>query len=193
MQSSGFFWIVKLNQWLASCLVIGFVLMKWVANKPFYTYNALYISVSSGSSVPCMVVDSIMSWITNAMGFYTGYFGHVTKYACMPHEYPCGFILGDDRLSIFWWSTEHFTTWFCLHFTPTSGYFIFSQSDFMKQVLSTWLSWRSAILRRKSISWPQDFKQATFINGEHSNICFYCNLQCCRSHFQAWTQWQVEL
>ena len=53
--------------------------MKQVANKPLYTYNALYVSVSGGFSIPCMVVDSIMSQIINAMSFYTEYFGHVTK------------------------------------------------------------------------------------------------------------------
>ena len=40
--------------------MIGFMLTKRVANKPFHTYNALYVSVSGGFSVPCMVVDSIM-------------------------------------------------------------------------------------------------------------------------------------
>ena len=48
-----------------------------------------------------MVVNSIVSRITNAMGFYTGYFGHMSKYTCVPHEYPHGFVLGDDQLSIF--------------------------------------------------------------------------------------------
>ena len=71
-----------------------------VANKHFHThnalYNALYVSVSAGFSVPRMVVDSIMSQITNAMGFYTGYFGHVTKYACTLCEYPHGFVLSED-------------------------------------------------------------------------------------------------
>ena len=81
--------------------MIGFVLTKLVANKPFHTYNALYVSVSGGFSVPCMVVNSIMSRITNAMGFYTGYFGHVTKYTCTLHDYPHGFVLSDDQLSIF--------------------------------------------------------------------------------------------
>ena len=75
--------------------MIGFVLSDWlyaqkqVANKHLHTYNALYVSVSGGFSVPCMVVNSIMSQITNAMGFYTGYFGHVTKYTYTLHEYPC--------------------------------------------------------------------------------------------------------
>ena len=77
------------------------MLIKRVVNKPFHTYNALYVSVSAGVSVPCMVVHSIMSQITNVMGFYTGYVGHVTKYACTLHEYPCGFVLGDDRQGIF--------------------------------------------------------------------------------------------
>ena len=72
------------------------MLMKPVANKPFHTNNALYVSGSSGSSVPCMVVNSIMSQTTNAMGFCTGYFGHMTKHACVLHEYPCGFVLSDD-------------------------------------------------------------------------------------------------
>ena len=72
-----------------------------LANKPFHIYNALYASVSGGFSVPCMVVNSTMSQITNAMGFYTEYFGHVTKYTCALHEYPCGFVLSDDGLSIF--------------------------------------------------------------------------------------------
>ena len=75
--------------------------MKPVANKPFHTYNALYVSVSGGFSVPCMVVDSMMSQTTNAMEFYTGYFGHVTKHACGLCEYPHGFVLIDDQLSIF--------------------------------------------------------------------------------------------
>ena len=76
--------------------MIGFVLMKPAANKPFHTYNALYVSVSGGFSVPCMVVNSIMSQTTNAMGFYTGYFGHMTKHTCGLHEYPHGFVLSDD-------------------------------------------------------------------------------------------------
>ena len=57
------------------------------------------------SDWPCtylfLVVDSIMSQTTNAMGFYTGYFCHMTKHACMPREYPCWFVLSDDQLSIF--------------------------------------------------------------------------------------------
>ena len=57
--------------------------------------------VSGGFSAPCMVVNSIMSRTTNAMGFYTGHFGHMTKHACVLHEYPRGFVLSDDRLSIF--------------------------------------------------------------------------------------------
>ena len=76
------------------------MLMRQVANKPFHTYNALYVSVSGGFSVLCMVVNSIMSRITNTNGFYTGYIGHVTKYTCMLCEYPHGFVLGDDRLNI---------------------------------------------------------------------------------------------
>ena len=90
--------------------MIGFVFIDWLcAHKAsglqtiytIDTYNALYVFASGGFSVPCMVVDLIMSQTTNAMGFYTGYFGHMTKYKCVLHEYPCGFVLGDDHLSIF--------------------------------------------------------------------------------------------
>ena len=48
----------------------------------------MYVSVSGGFSVPSMVVDSIMSQTTNALGFYTRYFGHMTKHTCMLCEYP---------------------------------------------------------------------------------------------------------
>ena len=54
----------------------------------------------SGFSIPCMVVNSIMSQSTIAVCFYTKYFGHVTNYTCTLHEYPCGFVLSHDRLSI---------------------------------------------------------------------------------------------
>ena len=129
--------------------MIGFVLMKPVANKPFCTYSALYVSVSGGFSVPSMVVNSIISQTSNAMGFYTGYFDHVTKHACTLHEstWVCFEWWSTKH---FWWSTEHFTTWLCLHFIPTSRYFIFSQSDFTKRVLSTWLSGRFSFLLEES-------------------------------------------
>ena len=48
-----------------------------------------------------MVVDSIMSGATHVMGFYTGHFDHVTEHACALREYPHGFVLSDDQLSIF--------------------------------------------------------------------------------------------
>ena len=35
------------------------------------------------------------------MGFYTGNFGHMTKHTCTLYEYPHGFVLSDDQLSIF--------------------------------------------------------------------------------------------
>ena len=49
----------------------------------------------------------------------------------------------------FWQSMEHFTALLCLNFIPTSGHFTFNQSDFMKQVLGSWLSWRSSIFKQK--------------------------------------------
>ena len=75
------------------------MLTKLVANKPLYTYNALYVSVSGGFSIPCMVVNS-MSQTTIAICFYTKYFGHVTNCTCMPCDYPCGFVLSCNQLSI---------------------------------------------------------------------------------------------
>ena len=48
-----------------------------------------------------MVVDSIMSGATHVMGFYTGHFDHVTEHTCALCEYPHGFVLSDDQLSIF--------------------------------------------------------------------------------------------
>ena len=69
--------------------MIGFVLYDWLHShethyyQTMYTYNALYVSVSAGFSVPSMVFDSIMSQNTHAIGFYIGYFGHVMKYACL--------------------------------------------------------------------------------------------------------------
>ena len=29
---------------------------------------------------------------THAIDLYIGYFGQVTKYACILHKYPCGFV-----------------------------------------------------------------------------------------------------
>ena len=87
--------------------MIGFMFGDWVhaheasCLQTIHNYNALYVSVSGGFSVPCMVVDSIMSQTTNAISFYTGYFGHMTKHTCMLCEYLCGFVLSDDPLSIF--------------------------------------------------------------------------------------------
>ena len=78
--------------------MIGFMLSGWLHShkahcyQTIHTYNVLYISVSGGFSVPCMVLDSIMSQNTHAIDFYIGYFGHVTKYTCVWHEYPCGFV-----------------------------------------------------------------------------------------------------
>ena len=89
--------------------MIGFVLMKWVTNKPHDTGGALYVSVSGGFSVPCMVIDLIMSQITKAMSFYKGYFGHMTKFTAFPMWVCFG-----------WWLTKHFQ-WSTEHFTPTSG------------------------------------------------------------------------
>ena len=80
--------------------MICFMVTKFT-NKPPYTYNALYVLVSYGFCTPSMVIDSIMSQSTIAIGFYARYFGHMTNYACMPNEYPHGFVLSDDRLSIF--------------------------------------------------------------------------------------------
>ena len=57
-----------------------------------------------------MVIDSIMSQSTIAINFYTRYFGHVTNYTCAPNEYPHGFVLSDDQLSIFddqWSISQH--------------------------------------------------------------------------------------
>ena len=78
--------------------------------KPPYTYNALFVSVSCGFCTPSMVINSIMSKSTIAISFYTRYFGHVTNYPCMPSEYPCGFVLSDNQLSIFddqWSISQH--------------------------------------------------------------------------------------
>ena len=69
--------------------MIGCVLYNWLHSheahydQTRYTYNALYVSVSTGFSAPCMVFNSIISQNTHAIDFYTGYFGHMTKYACM--------------------------------------------------------------------------------------------------------------
>ena len=52
-------------------------------------------------TIPCMVVNSIMSQTTLAISFYRKCFGHVTNYTCVLHEYPCGFVLSHDQLSIF--------------------------------------------------------------------------------------------
>ena len=47
--------------------MIGFMLSGWLCShkascyQTIHTYNALYVSVSGGFSVPCMVFDSIMS------------------------------------------------------------------------------------------------------------------------------------
>ena len=82
--------------------MIGFMFSGWLLSletscyKTIHTYNAFCVSISGGFSVPCMLVNSIMSLATNAMGFYTGYFGHVTKYTCILCEYPGGFVLSDD-------------------------------------------------------------------------------------------------
>ena len=79
--------------------MIGFVLSGWLCSheacccQTIYTYNALYVSVSGGFSVPCMVFNSIMSQNTCVIDFYIGYFGHVTKYTCMVHRYPHGFLV----------------------------------------------------------------------------------------------------
>ena len=59
------------------------------------------ISFNFGFILTCMVFDSIMSQNTDAIGFYIGYFGHVTKYACVLHKYPCRFVFCNDLLSIF--------------------------------------------------------------------------------------------
>ena len=75
--------------------MIGFVFSDWLraheasGQQTIHTYNTLYVSVSGGFSVACMVVNSIM-------GFYTGYFGHMTKHTCALCKYPHGFVLGDD-------------------------------------------------------------------------------------------------
>ena len=116
--------------------------------KPPYTYNALYILASSGFCTASMVINSIMSQSTIAMGFYTRYFGHMTNYTCMPNEYPCGFVLSDDQLSSFddwWWISQHDF----VYILSNSQAFHSNQSDFMKQVLGSWLSWRPSIFKQK--------------------------------------------
>ena len=112
----------------------------------------MYVSVSGGFSVPCMVVNSIMSQTTDAMGFYTGHFDHVTKHACVLHKYPHGFVLSDDQLSIFHDRQSISPHGFVYISSQHPGYFTFSKSDFMKRVLHTWLLGRASIFSEESPS-----------------------------------------
>ena len=79
--------------------MIGFMLSGWLHSheahcyQTNHTYNALYVSVSGGFCIPCMVFDSIMSQITDAIGFYIGYFGYVTKYVSWPENQGIFFFL----------------------------------------------------------------------------------------------------
>ena len=70
---------------------------------------------------------------------------------------------------------EHFSTWLCLHSTPTSGHFTFSQSGFFKfHNMSTQLmAIRKVFLSfgRKSNNCYKDFKQITPIYGKYSYSC----------------------
>ena len=71
--------------------MVGFILTRPIATKPLMLtmpcrYQSLVVSV------PCMVFDSIMNQNTHVIGFYIGYFGHMTKYACMLHRYLHGFV-----------------------------------------------------------------------------------------------------
>ena len=70
---------------------------------------------------------------------------------------------------------EHFATWLCLHSTPTSGHFTFSQSDFFKfhNMSTRYMAIRKVFLSfgRQSINCHQDFKLATPISGKYSYSC----------------------
>ena len=72
-------------------------------------------------------------------------------------------------------STEHFTTWFCLHSTPTSRHFTFRQSGFFRlHNLSTrHLAFRKVFFSfgRKSINCHKDFTQTTPMSGKYSHSC----------------------
>ena len=70
---------------------------------------------------------------------------------------------------------EHFATWPCLHSTPISGHFTFSQSDFFKfhNMSTRHMAIRKVFssFRRKSINYHQDFKLETPISGKFSYSC----------------------
>ena len=137
------------------------------------------------SVLPAWLIDSIMSQSTIAIGFYTMYFGHVTNYTCMPNEYPHGFVLGDNRLSIFdnrWSISQHgFVYILSQHpgISPPTNQI--SESEYLAHGYHEGLQFSS----RKFISQLENFKQVTSINGEHFYIYSYCSLECCRSQCKA--------
>ena len=121
-------------------------------------------------SVPCMVVDST-SQITKVMGFYTGYFGHMTEYTCAVHEYPCGFVLSDDWLSIFLMIDRSFHYMALFTFHPNIRIFHLQPIRFHEASTQHMAIMKVCHFEKKVHQSTKDFKQATSINGEHSNIC----------------------
>ena len=98
---------------------------------------------------------------------YIGYFfGHVTIWACVQHEYPCVFCLQDDWQGILddWQST--LVAWLCLHFTPTYGLFTFNHQDSQNEYLAHGFNGCLVFSQRKSISQLKTFRQATSIFGK---------------------------
>ena len=116
-----------------------------------------------------------MSQNTHAIGFYIGYFGHMTKYTCMLHRYPCGFVfvMIDKAFSTIN-GAFHLMALFTFHtniqvlhlqqirFLQTSQH-EYSTHGYQD---SFFLSFG-----RKSINCHEDFKLATPISGNYSYSC----------------------
>ena len=104
------------------------------------------------------------------MGFYTEYFGHMTTHTCAQYEYPCGFVLSDDWLSIFYNRQS---------ISPHGSVYISSQHPGVSPSANQ-ISWSKYSTHGYQEGLPsfwkkvhqsiKDFKQATSINGKYYNL-----------------------
>ena len=115
--------------------MIGFMFSDWLHShkvncyQTIHTYNALYVSVSGGFSVPCMVIDSIMSPCNGLLYWVFWSHDQIHMHVVWIPTWVCFQQWSTKHFS---WLTEHFTTWLCLHLIPTCGYFTLSQSGFIR-------------------------------------------------------------
>ena len=132
-----------------------------------YTYNALYVSVSSFLCSTCMTVKTKMIENGGAHDLYKGIFGNVTYGTCPLHEYPCVFLVYlwiDKAASVI--DRAFGLHGFYLHFTPHLG-FLFPTNQKLPTEYSAHGSNGCLVYSQMTFfSCPKTLKQATSIYGK---------------------------